>query len=158
MTDEEQDLLTAYLVDAGEIFPDLDVDVEDSVPGLVRGPPGHGVRRGPLQGHPPGSQGAKPEPREQARRDACPTVRPPEGLRPRCSVRLLRRAGLAEGYAQRRNDPLGDLNQYQGGMCISGDLEDCREDSMAPRITFRPEWVSTDSAVWRYVHFTLALV
>ena len=29
MTDEEKDLLIAYLVDAGEIFPDLDVDVED---------------------------------------------------------------------------------------------------------------------------------
>ena len=29
MTNEEQDLLIAYLVDAGEIFPDLDVDMED---------------------------------------------------------------------------------------------------------------------------------
>ena len=29
MTNEEQELLIAYLVDAGEIFPDLDVDVED---------------------------------------------------------------------------------------------------------------------------------
>ena len=29
MTDEEKALLIEYLVDAGEIFPDLDVDVED---------------------------------------------------------------------------------------------------------------------------------
>ena len=29
MTNEEQELLIEYLVDAGEIFPDLDVDVED---------------------------------------------------------------------------------------------------------------------------------
>ena len=28
MTDEEKELLIAYLVDAGEIFPDLDIDVE----------------------------------------------------------------------------------------------------------------------------------
>ena len=28
MTGEEKDLLIAYLVDAGEIFPDLDIDVE----------------------------------------------------------------------------------------------------------------------------------
>ena len=28
MTNEEQDLLIAYLVDAGEICPDLDIDVE----------------------------------------------------------------------------------------------------------------------------------
>ena len=29
MTDEEKALLIEYLVDAGEIFPDVDVDVED---------------------------------------------------------------------------------------------------------------------------------
>ena len=39
-----------------------------------------------------------------------------------------------------------------------GDLEDDRKDSTGPRITFILPLEATDSVVWRYVHFTLALV
>ena len=39
-----------------------------------------------------------------------------------------------------------------------GGLEDDRKGYTEPHITFRHHWVATGSAVWRYVHFTLALV
>ena len=39
-----------------------------------------------------------------------------------------------------------------------GGIDDDRKDATALHITFRPQRVSTDSAVYRYVHFTLALV
>ena len=50
------------------------------------------------------------------------------------------------------------LNQYEGGMCISGVLETTERtphDLISP---LSSNWMATDSAVWRYVHFTLALV
>ena len=50
------------------------------------------------------------------------------------------------------------LNQYQGGMCISWVLTTTER---TPRHLISPlglNWVGTDSAVQRYVHFTLALV
>ena len=70
MTNEEQELLIAYLVDAGEIFPDLDVDVEDQF-----------------------------------------------------------------------------LNQYQGGMCISGRLTMTERTPRHLISPLGPNWVGTDSAV-----------
>ena len=39
-----------------------------------------------------------------------------------------------------------------------GGLEDDRKGSTEPHIAFRHQWVATGSAVWRYVHFTFALV
>ena len=39
-----------------------------------------------------------------------------------------------------------------------GGLEDDRKGSTGPHITFRRHWVAAGSAVWRHVHFTLALV
>ena len=50
----------------------------------------------------------------------------------------------------------GLLNQYQGGMCISEVLRRPK-GSTARHITFTPQLGATDSAVERYVHFTLAL-
>ena len=53
---------------------------------------------------------------------------------------------------------LAALNQYQGGMCISGSLtmtERTPRHLISPLVTNR---VGTDSAVLGYVHFTLALV
>ena len=50
------------------------------------------------------------------------------------------------------------LNQYQGGMCISGVLT---MTDRTPQLLISPlgtNCVGTDSAVLRYVHFTLALV
>ena len=50
------------------------------------------------------------------------------------------------------------LNQYQGGMCISGVLTTTERTPQCLISPLSPNWVATDSAVWRYVHFTLALV
>ena len=50
------------------------------------------------------------------------------------------------------------LNQYQGGMCISGVLKTTERIPRHLTSPLGPEWVAPDSAVWRYVHFTLALV
>ena len=63
-------------------------------------------------------------------------------------------AKLTATFARNKND----LNQYQGGMCISGRLT---MTARTPRHLISPSgpnWVGTDSAVLRYVHFTLALV
>ena len=51
-----------------------------------------------------------------------------------------------------------DLNQYQSGMCISGRLTMTARTPRHLISPLGPNWVGTGSAVWRYVHFTLALV
>ena len=112
MTNEEQELLIAYLVDAGEISPDLDVDVETQFlawyevrQGVVSGETHYKaildaarVRKRSLES---GLEGAPFPPSD--RQDVCDHGAPcgcyAEG----------HAAGLAKGYAQRRNDPLGDL-------------------------------------------------
>ena len=114
MTDEEKALLVEYLVDAGEIFPDLDVDVEDQFldwyevrQGVVSGETHYKaiLDRQPGCGSGASSTGSKggPIPRCPTYRDVCDHGAPcgcyAEG----------HAAGLAEGYAKRRNDPLGDL-------------------------------------------------
>ena len=50
------------------------------------------------------------------------------------------------------------LNQYQGGMCISGRLTMTERTPRHLISPLGPNWVGTDNAVYRYVHFTLALV
>ena len=50
------------------------------------------------------------------------------------------------------------LNQYQGGICISGVLKTTERTLQHLILLLGPNWVPTDNAVWRYVHFTLALV
>ena len=112
MTDEEQDLLIAYLVDTGEIFPDLDGDVETQFldwrqvrQGVVSGETHYKailhaarVRKRSLER---GIEGAQPPMSD--RQGVCDHDTPcgchAEGYT----------AGLAEGYAQRRTDPLEDL-------------------------------------------------
>ena len=51
-----------------------------------------------------------------------------------------------------------NLNRYQGGMCISGVLKTTERTTLNLTSPLDPSWVATGSAVWRYVHFTLALV
>ena len=112
MTNEEQELLIAYLVDAGEIIPDLDVDVETQFldwyevrQGVVSGETHYKaildaarVRKRSLES---GLEGAPFPPFD--RQGVCDHGTPcgcyAEG----------HAAGLSEGYAKRRNDPLGDL-------------------------------------------------
>ena len=67
------------------------------------------------------------------------------------------------GHAHRVGDHLVDaaaqeLNQYQGGMCISWVLTKTERTPRHLISPLGPNCVGTDSAVWRYVHFTLALV
>ena len=50
------------------------------------------------------------------------------------------------------------LNQYQGGMCTSGSLTMTERTPRHLISPLGPNCVGTDSAVQRYVHFTLALV
>ena len=91
MTNEEQDLLIAYLVDAGEIFPDLDVDMEDQFLDWYQ------VRQGIVSGEAHYKailEAARVRKRSLERGVAggpAPDVRPPGRLRPRHSLRLLRR-------------------------------------------------------------------
>ena len=56
MTNEEKELLVAYLIDAGDIDPDGDVEVQFM--DWYQGPRRHGTRRDALQGHPRGLPGA----------------------------------------------------------------------------------------------------
>ena len=112
MTDEEKALLIEYLVDAGEIFPDLDIDVETQFldwyevrQGVVSGETHYkaimeaarvrnrSLERG-LEGMP-----SSPSDSQGVCDHGAPCVCYAEG----------HAAGLAKGYAQRRNDPLGDL-------------------------------------------------
>ena len=51
----------------------------------------------------------------------------------------------------------GILTQYQGGMCISGRLTMTERTPRRRILPLGPNWAGTDSAVERYVHFTLAL-
>ena len=112
MTGEEKALLIEYLVDAGEIFPDLDVDVETQFldwyevrQGVVSGETHYKaildaarVRKRSLER---GLEGMPSPPSD--RQGVCDHGTPcgcyAEG----------HAAGLAEGYAKRQNDPLGDL-------------------------------------------------
>ena len=50
------------------------------------------------------------------------------------------------------------LNQYQGGMCNSEVLKTTERTPHHLISPIGPNWVATDNAAWRYVHFTLALV
>ena len=117
MTNEEKDLLIAYLFDAGDIDPDGDVEAQFLEWRQVR--QGQVSGEAHYKAYPGRRPGAEAEPRERARRDTFPTVRPPGSLRPQHSLRLLRPKGtlprLAEGYAKRRNDPLGDLAVVRRG-------------------------------------------
>ena len=112
MTDEEKALLIEYLVDAGEIFPDLDVDVETQFldwyevrQGVVSWETHYKailqaarVRKRSLERGLEGMPSPPPD-----RQGVCDHDTPcgcyAEG----------HAAGLAEVYAQRRNNPLEDL-------------------------------------------------
>ena len=61
-------------------------------------------------------------------------------------------------FSLNKYQKLIDLNQYQGGMCISVVLTTTARNPRFLISPLVPNWVGTDSAVWRYVHFTLALV
>ena len=50
------------------------------------------------------------------------------------------------------------LNQYQGGMCISGVMKMTERTPRNLASPSGPNWVAAGSAVWQYVHFTLALL
>ena len=63
MTDGEQALLIAYLVDAGELYPDGDGEAKSPDWYQARRP--GGVRRDPLQSGPPGGAGKEDQPRGQ---------------------------------------------------------------------------------------------
>ena len=110
MTDEEQDLLIAYLVDAGEIFPDLDIDVETQFldwyevrQGVVSGETHYKaildaarVRKRSLER---GIEGAQPPMSDRQGR-----------LRPRRSLRLLRRGARCwpgRGLRPTQERPIG---------------------------------------------------
>ena len=110
MTNEEQDLLIAYLVDAGEIDPGGDVAAQflDWYQGRGQVVSGEAhykaildaarVRNRSLER---GLEGA-PSPL------SVPPGRLDHGTPCGCYAEGYA-AGLAEGYAKRRNDPLGDL-------------------------------------------------
>ena len=51
-----------------------------------------------------------------------------------------------------------NLNPYQGGMCNSEVLKTAERTPHHLMSHIGPNWVATDNAAWRYVHFTLALV
>ena len=91
MTDEEKALLIEYLVDAGEIFPDLDIDMEDQFLDWYE------VRQGVVSGEThykailDAAQVRKRSLERGLEGGPAPDVRPPGRLRPRHSVRLLRR-------------------------------------------------------------------
>ena len=112
MTDEEKALLIEYLVDAGEIFPDLDIDVEDQLLDWYE------VRRGVVSGethHKAILQAARVRNRSVER--GVEGVQPPMSNRqgvcdhgtPCGCYAEGHAAGRAEGYAKRRNNPLEDL-------------------------------------------------
>ena len=50
------------------------------------------------------------------------------------------------------------LTPYQGGMCNSEVLKTAERTPHHLISHIGPNWVATDNAAWRYVHFTLALV
>ena len=50
------------------------------------------------------------------------------------------------------------LNQYQGGIVHFGILKTAEKNQRLVISPLVANWVGTDSAVLRYVHFTLALV
>ena len=50
------------------------------------------------------------------------------------------------------------LNLYQGGMCNSVVLKTAEGTPHHLISPMGPNWVATENAAWRYVHFTLALV
>ena len=72
-------------------------------------------------------------------------------------VRTRRHAGGSPLYCPRLAG-VYILNQYQGGMRISGVFTTTERTPRNLISPLDPSWVDTDSAVWRYVHFTLALV
>ena len=91
VTKEEKALLIAYLVDAREISPRPGRRRANSVPGLVRGPLGRGIRRGPPtkpSWKPTGCGSVASIAGPKGHLPHCPTA---GRLRPRHSLRLLRR-------------------------------------------------------------------
>ena len=54
--------------------------------------------------------------------------------------------------------PASGLNLYQGGMCNSEVLKTTERTPHHLISPIGPNWVATDNAAWRYVHFTLPLV
>ena len=116
MTDEEKDLLIAYLVDAGEISPDLDLDVENQFldwyevrQGVVSGETHYKaildaarVRKRSLE------SGIEEAPFPPSNRQGLCDHGTPCGCYAEGHA-----AGLAEGYAKRRNDPLEDLAEVR---------------------------------------------
>ena len=112
MTDEEKALLVEYLVDAGEIFPDLDGDVEDQFLDWYE------VRQGVVSGETHYKailQAARVRKRslERGIEGAQATMSDRQGIcdhdTPCGCYAEGHAAGLAEGYAKRRNNPLEDL-------------------------------------------------
>ena len=112
MTDDEKDLLVAYLVDAGEIFPDLDVDVETQFLDWYE------VRQGVVSGETHykailRAASVRNRSLERGLEGAHPPISDRQGVcdhgTPCGSYAEGYAAGLAEGYAKRRNDPLEDL-------------------------------------------------
>ena len=112
MTDEEKALLIEYLVDAGKIFPDLDVDVEDQFLDWYE------VRRGVVSGetHYKAILDAARVRNRSLERGLEGMPSPPSDRQGVCDHDTPcgcytegHAAGLAEGYAKRRNNPLEDL-------------------------------------------------
>ena len=130
MTNEEKDLLIAYLVDAGDIDPDGDVEAQFLEWRQVR------------------ERVVSSETHYQAILEA-------SRVRQRNYQRGYRTGGSVRWY---EGAPPDALNQYQGGMCISG--AQTRTERTPRRLIspLGPDLGGADSAVWRYVHFTLALV
>ena len=131
MTNEEQDLLIAYLVDAGDIDPDSDVEAEflEWCQARERG----GVGRGPLQGHPRGRPDTEAELRPRLPSRLCrhvggatPAGRRPGCLRPRHALRLLRRrARCRHGRGEPQTaassplaDNVGRESPRRGSSCV----------------------------------------
>ena len=112
MTDEEKALLIEYLVDAGEIFPDLDIDMEDQFLDWYE------VRQGVVSGetHYKAILDAAQVRKRSLERGLEGMPSPPSDRQGVCDHDIPcgcyaegHAAGLAEGYAKRRNNPLEDL-------------------------------------------------
>ena len=91
---------------------------------------------------------ASPEISEDDREAIRGGLRSPQDVLEETMVKLFEEARLSDSAVERHAvDTLAYLNQYQGGMCISGRLtmtERTTRDLISP---LGPNWVGTDSAV-----------
>ena len=122
MTDEEKALLIEYLIDAGEIFADLDIDVEDQFLEWYE------VRQGVVSGETHykailDAARVRKRSLERALEGAQPPMSDLQGVcdhgTPCGCYAEGHAAGLAGGYAKRRNDPLEDLAWVPGSWTTS---------------------------------------